>query len=309
MDLKNKISTEISDKKLFLSETAPGLLEKYPIDNYSDEIRRYTERDYYNYTSHHLAAIFKDISEKYGQAVLAAYHKMALAALMSETLKLISVKPFPGDINVLITDWFHRVIDDFSKQPDDFYDHENDLFIKDRGVCSLRIIPAGAQVVTTSYISRGYLINPNPVKTIGNILFTVLKMRGFGPFFEIHTDNRCLEEFNPEGWNRCYARIASLLKENKRIKGMAGGSWFYDPHLEKISPHLSYLRELPVKNRAGIFKIGSSRNSINDALSTSRTRRKLYEQGRYLPVSYLLIWCRNDLIYWADNYGSNRPGE
>jgi hypothetical protein len=300
---------EVFNKKIELKNeiniTANGLLDKYPIVLYLNEITSYPESFYYNYISTKLENTFDNIKSDYSESVLSSYHKLALAALIELSIKKLKEIEISYDIKKLYRKWYLRVIKDFSIQPNDFYNHHGDLFLKDLGICALRIIPVGAQIVTTSFIPRGYFVNVNPLMVLRGLLFTVLKMKGFGPFYEIHTDNRYLGEFNYDGWNKCYLRIASLLKQNTRIKGMVGGSWFFDPVLERISPRLTYLRKVPTENGAKIFRIGSNQDIINDALFASATRRKLYIEKKYAPTPYLLIWCKNDLIRWAEKFKMN----
>jgi hypothetical protein len=94
---------------------------------------------------------------------------------------------------------------------------------------------------------------------------------------------------------------------------MVGTSWFYDPQLAYVSPHLSYLRLRPMERGATIVRNGSSDYAISCATAKSRsgcedrvarlvasTRRKLYEQGKYVPVAYSLLWPREALLGWVD---------
>ena len=54
------------------------------------------------------------------------------------------------------------------------------------------------------------------------------------------------------------------------------------------------------KNGGRLFYYGSSEAMIKDALFKSPTRRRLYEEGLYVPRSFIRIWPRNELIEWAD---------
>ena len=95
-----------------------------------------------------------------------------------------------------------------------------------------------------------------------------------------------------------------LLKQDKRIKGVFGVSWFYDPQLTEISPRLVYLRKLFTDNGGRVFYIGPNEQATKDALTRSQTRRDLYEQGKYVPTHYIIIWSRKDVLAWADKYSS-----
>lgn len=276
------------------------------VTDYVAEFNAYGNDRYYNYFSYELIDIFGQIRSIYGESGVNLFHKYALALNTRQALVELKVKNYPLDINSLYRQWIERVIGDFFHKDDSFYSSENDLYVKDMGVVSFRIIPAGAQILCISGVARSFLKSWNPISIIRNAWFMISKMKGTRPFIEIHTDNRWLHEFNPEGWNRCYLRIAYYLKEHPEIKGMAGGSWFYDPKLAVVSPHLAYLRKIPKDNGAGVFKIETTENCRNDSLFSSNKRRKLYENGEYEPSRYLVIWCRDDLINWAESYETNK---
>ncbi len=132
----------------------------------------------------------------------------------------------------------------------------------------------------------------------------LLECGGNRPFYEIYTHLSELEDFNPDGWDQCYLRIAGMLELNPEIRGMWGGSWFYDPAMAQVSPNLCYLREKPQQNGAKVFFSNISLDS--GALAKSKTRRDLYEQGKYMPKAYALIWQRDALIGWARAFSGQR---
>ena len=80
---------------------------------------------------------------------------------------------------------------------------------------------------------------------------------------------------------------------------MFGGSWFYDPVVSQISPRLAYLSDVPKQGGAKFFLAAKSGDFAHDAISTSPSRRKLFDEGRYKPASYMMIWSKNAQIYWA----------
>jgi len=119
-------------------------------------------------------------------------------------------------------------------------------------------------------------------------------------YYQIHTHNRELNEFNEQGWNDCYIRIAEMLEKHEEVKGLFGASRFYDPQLENISPRLMYLQKIPLQNGAVCFSAGE--DCTGNALAKSKTRIKLYQEGKYIFMSYLLVWPRKELIKWAKTY-------
>ena len=127
-----------------------------------------------------------------------------------------------------------------------------------------------------------------------------LDLRGFSPMFQIHTHISYLEEFNEAGWNECYRCCADLYQLHPESLGMFGGSWFYDPALESISPRLTYLAAIPCSGGAHRVLLEKSGDFVNDAIATSPSRRKLYESGQYQPRSFLLAWSRQAQQKWAN---------
>jgi hypothetical protein len=88
-----------------------------------------------------------------------------------------------------------------------------------------------------------------------------------------------------------------MLELHPEIKGIWTGSWFNDPAIETVSPRLTYLRKMPQDN--GAYAFYSNLASTSGALSKSKTRQKLYEEKKYIPKSYALIWPRKPLLKWA----------
>lgn len=125
---------------------------------------------------------------------------------------------------------------------------------------------------------------------------------GGPPWYVIHSDSRYLEEFDEEGWNRCYVRIAELLSRNPSVRGMVGSSWFYDPQLLTISPRLGYLQANPLRNGAFLLRNGPGAVHTERATARSETRRRLVENGSYVPVCHSVIWPREQLIAWARSH-------
>jgi hypothetical protein len=176
----------------------------------------------------------------------------------------------------------------------------NSVYDKDLAMTQQLLFPAGAQVVENS---SGFSIRQGLSSGLmQSVRFLGLNLcqGGNKGYYQIHTHTPDLSEFHPQGWNNCYLRIAQMLELNPQIKGLFGGSWFYDPQLTAISPRLAYLQNLPLEHGASIFRTGNEKS--NDAIATSPTRRKLFDEGKYIPQSYLLIWPRKALIKWANTY-------
>ena len=135
----------------------------------------------------------------------------------------------------------------------------------------------------------------------------LLAASGWGkPWLRVHTERRYLAEFNESGWDQCYERLASMLEGMPRHAGVLATSWFYDPQLDEISPRLAYLRRVPMSAGAISVAHGTTAFDVQSATATSASRRKLFEQGRYRPVSHSIIWPRDAIIAWAQARNTDR---
>jgi hypothetical protein len=306
-EIKYDIEQQISQLTNHIIAIGNKILSDFPVEFYVNDVKSYIEVRNYDYLSPKLMKFFDSILSTYDSYLLTLLHKLALSFLMKESVERLERGFLPTEILYLYQNLLERILRDFSTQSDDFYNHRNDLFLKDLAVCSLRLIPVGGSWLTeVSGIGRRFLVSGGARQFVDASLFALFKARGLKPYYQIHMDIRCLEGFSPRGRDQCYLGIAELLKLNPRIKGMYAVSWFYDPKLEKISPNLLYLRKEPEQNGARFFQIGTSATDIKFATAKSATRRKLYNEGKYLPTSYLLIWPRKELLSWADKRTENQ---
>ena len=233
----------------------------------------------------------------------------------------------PGVFHSIYMSWFHRIIEDFDRQPDSYYDFDRPLWPlrKDIGVCSGRAIPVGgAWVVETRLIARqankankrgaetavarksGALMDALS-RTLRNLRLTAfirvirrLSLRFQGPLdtcYVIHTIERNIRDLGPEQMELAYRNIASLLRTNEQVWGVHRASWFLDPTVGEISPEMAFLREDPVTNGAELYNGGScSADDTQKATMFSPVRSRLYQEGKYFPASYFYFWPRASLI-------------
>jgi hypothetical protein len=183
----------------------------------------------------------------------------------------------------------------------DWLQVDNDIFQKEFGIATLRLYVAGAQLVDPRCGIPRSILFKGGLGALPENAGKILRLGGFRKYFQIHTHDLMLDTFNEEGWNECYRSCAELYAFHPEVLGMYGSSWFYDPAIDTVSPRLSYLRATPVAGGAELFFVEEGGSAKNNALSTSPTRRQLYQEGRYSPRNYMLAWGKAKQMAWAKN--------
>ncbi len=290
----------IRETRKELEAESGGVLQQVPIRMYLDSIRNYPK--YENYFG--LSAVVREFCEKiegkYDARTRAVYQKLAILMLMKGSLGVVRDGAFPGSVAELCLDYYGRTVSDLSTKNHGYYNHRNEAFIDDICCCSLKTLPiGGAWMLETTAVRKRLLITGDVRQFFGCLAFFLCKLRGFVPFYRIHTLKRHPGGFDQEERTKCYLRIADLLKQNPGVKGMYLLGWFYDPKLADISPELAYLREFPERQGARRFRFGSTEQAIRFATAWSAERRRLYEEGKYSPTEYALIWPRREMLRWA----------
>ena len=285
-----------------LALVSNDIISRFPLSDYLNTIKSNTGfgKLLYLQRTRKLRRTFEQITSQYGTHALSLYFKLALCCFISDSLERLSQKKLTDEILHLYHEWLERVLEDFSTQPDDYYDPRCKSFALDVMVCSLRSIPVGgAWIVETRRVGLRPFFSGGVKQFFDYLHFIIFKAGGFSPYFTTHTATRNLRHFNEQEMNLTYLRIAELMKMNPRIRGFYRKSWFLDPKLEGISPKLGYLREVPLQNGARLFAAGSTKMDIKYALTVSPTRRRLYAEGKYLPMCYAYIWPRKEFLLFG----------
>jgi hypothetical protein len=211
--------------------------------------------------------------------------RLAALDLPPEVLALV-----PGALERLA---LHLAADDGPYDPD--------FWAKDVRFVLALTVPCGAQVVDlAARIGPGEVVRHVLAGRGLGAAAAYVAARGWGDWLQIHTESRWLEDFNEAGWDRCWLRVAALLRRMPKMRGVIGASWFYDPPLCEISPRLAYLQRRPVENGAFLVHQGPDPLSTERCTATSPSRRDLVAKGLYTPRSWILAWPREGLLRWAD---------
>jgi len=206
--------------------------------------------------------------------------------------------PLPPSVTSLYPDLFRRLAKVVAEGVGERYDDE--YFAKDVRSALGLTIPCGALQFDLKYRIGPKLILRDVGKTkSSHTAFAYLKSRGWGRWYNEHLDLRAMREFNPDGWTAHCARMAEVLELNSDALGIVGVGWFYDPVVAENSPGLAYIQRTQLKYGAFRVRIGTEPHHIQNAIFRSAVRRKLYEEGKYLPTGYMLAWPRRAIIAWA----------
>lgn len=190
-----------------------------------------------------------------------------------------------------------RILDRAARPEDWRASLSDDVFLKDLGIARQVLIPCVSHLIYRhSGVPRRLLARQTLPCLIRAATYLTLRTGGVRPFLENHVHLAMVEHFNPAGRERCYGLIARLLELWPEAKGLVGGSWYYDPHVGRVTPKLAYLHDVPARKGAIFLRIGSQSDQVAGALARSQTRRRLHETGQYRPMSYLMVWSRADIL-------------
>ena len=257
-----------------------------------------------NHTPARMSQILFDKEFSHVSQSKRAILKVSLVAKLAKiTPNLVGNENFPDSILSNYPAAFDRLCIVLNKVAEKPHDTSYNLFHRLGLVLAINI-PCGAKLLDLrSSIPLTSVILSLHRERSPKSLISYVRCQGLGTWFRGHTDTENLEEFNEEGFDKFYLRIAELLLRRKNVRGLVATSWLYDPQLEKISPRLSYLRLRQLERGAFLMRHRGTESDIKFAIKASPTRRRLYEEGRYTPVSHSLIWGRNELLNWAKTNG------
>lgn len=227
--------------------------------------------------------------------VCAAVHKLVLLRLIADFDPQSAPLRLPPSVIASFHVELHRIVKNMSDMAPDHYSRQNDLFLKDLAICNQRLAPIGPGVAALSGLPRSVIFKGGLAQFLKGLWIIYGRLGSHRPVFEIHTHLVNVREFTPEGWNRAYILMADLLEANPDVHGLFRGSWFFDPAIPEISPNLAYLQDLPLANGAAALYYADLGLDCG-AFARSAKRRALYDEGKYMPKSYLLIWPRKALI-------------
>jgi hypothetical protein len=294
---ETEIQRLIEEGRRDLEMEAAEVLQFFPLRPYLDWIRSCP--DYAGVCSL-LRKRGEALERRYGKGTERGYQRLALLMLMGGSLERIRKEGFPGGVRELSLDRFRGILAALSGKAGNDCHHRNPAFVDNVRWCSLGTLPiGGAWMIEVTKVWRKHLVGGGTRQFFAFLFFLVFRLRGRGPVYRIHTLKRHAGGFTSEERTKCYLRIAELMRRNTQIKGMYVLGWLYDPKLTDISPELAYLREVPERNGARLFRFGATEEGIRLATAFSSHRKRLCEEGKYRPTDYGLVWPRREMLRWA----------
>lgn len=276
----------------------PGVLQKFPPEQF---IRLYEENSAAPYwsVSSEMRSFLASIEHEYSQEAATLVQQISVALSIAHVDKADRSLVLPDSLWPNIDQERLRILEDIRAGWRDREPGFSDYFLKDWAIARLHAIPSGPHMVELwSGVPRRIVLTGGIRQALEVLSTFYLRQRPFRPMMAIHLSEKALSEFTPAGRERCFLQLADVLAANPELAGVFGASWYYDPALERISPHLAFLRE-PERHGAKLFRLRTNEQTTNLALGKSRTRRRLFEAGEYQPTAFMMVWLRDDLLRWA----------
>lgn len=297
---------ELSTAKTLLA----GRLED--VDALSLLIKQYTTflrqempgRSYCKY-SEEMQQWFANLSKKYSTSTVNKIHQYALITQMQDSLVELERTDhgarLPDSVIASVHTWFEHLAKEISHETYSA-DIESDLFRKDLAISALNLWPSGSIGHYEQVTLPLRFIFANGIKqflTGSKMVLWTLKNNRHN-LYDLHMeDRRTNPYFLEQGWREFYQELAERLESESHISGIFSQAWFWDPRVSEISPNFAYLRALPESGGASFYFLYED-NDSNHVAMQNKKRKRLYVEGKYKPVSYLMIWPRRALLEWAN---------
>ena len=284
-----------------LSGCNPQVWTECPLADYIRCLDRYPPLARWSYVSRDVLQYGNKIRSMAGEEGLNLYHQALFLALIARASEQLPAKNFPADIPSLYEEHFRRIVRGIEQKS-----HGPGFYVppgscKDLTICTFRAVPAGMQLLYPFRLPRSPFFKP-PLRQIVSWIRFVGRFGGLARFTNAHPLGRHARAVGVTcAGARMYRRAAEMLRRNAPFKGLIGGSWINDPALESISPRLAAVTKIATDNGAHLCCLGPcNAHAIEDATQFSHERRQLYQEGKYTPMEYFLVWPRKELLAWAE---------
>jgi hypothetical protein len=243
------------------------------------------------------------LENQQGAAARAEFLRTVLRALVEKGRPRIETLNLPEPVKVCIEREYLRIERDLASAGDDHYDLGSHSVRCDFRIAGFGRIPVGINHIEIGGVPRRLLWSGG-IGQAARAAGVFTRVGGWKPFYVAHfahgiKPRAFLLVYTREAQEQWHRNVAACLRMNKHVRGLLATSWWYDPQLARIAPHLAFLREGSLAHGAVLLRAGSSEGSHTAALANSPDRKQKYERGEYTPVSYAVVWSRHALLSWA----------
>ena len=255
-----------------------------------------------------LASPFAAEAERLGQtdgvAARAEFLRAMLGALIERNRPRIAALHVPAAVRTLFEKEYRRIEKDLAARDDGHFDLGSHSVRCDFRIVGFGRIPVGVHHIEVGGVPRR-LVWSGGMTQILRASAVLARAGGWAPFYVSHFSHGIkphafLLVYTPEAQIAWHRNVADCLRLNPDIRGLLATSWWYDPQLARVAPHLRFLREGSIAHGAIQLKSGSTEGARRFAVANSAERQKQYATGEYVPVSYAMVWTRDALLRWAD---------
>jgi hypothetical protein len=239
-----------------------------------------------------------------GAAARAAFIRSTLRALVTQCTPRIDTLAVPDTMKALVRREYARIEKVLERAPDDDLDLKRHTIRCDFRIVGFGRIPAGVEHIEMGGVPRSLLWKGGAAQAL-RVARALGDARGASPFYSAHLTHGIkpwafLMAYNPDTLVTWHRNVADCLRMNPRIRGLIASSWWYDPAMARVAPHLAFLREGSLAHGAILATAGSTAGSRAFAIANSPERAQLVSSGEYNPASFSVIFTRQALLRWAD---------
>jgi len=149
-------------------------------------------------------------------------------------------------------------------------------------------------------IPRRWMLEARGSSRLRLARYVLTRLGGFKPIWSTHLPQLPSGTHLTEAaFRHAHLEAARLLEHAPEIRGIASASWYYDPAMEDVSPHMAFARRIVVEHGGLTFEVPLQPATRDQALAASRARRSAAERGLYQPRNIARVWGRDPFLAWA----------
>jgi hypothetical protein len=245
------------------------------------------------------------LEREQGVAARALFLRGALQALIARDRPRIATLNLPPAVKALVEKEYRRIESDIATAGDAHFDLASHSMRCDFRIVGFGRIPVGVHHIEIGGVPRRLLWSGGAAQA-WRAAILLARAGGRAPFYVSHFSHGIkphafLMVYTPDALVTWHRNVAECLRINPHIRGLLATSWWYDPQLARVAPHLAFLREGSLAHGAIQLRSGSTEGAQKFAIANSVDRQRMYASGEYVPVSYAMLWTRGALLQWADS--------